>query len=118
MRTPKVCHWQLASHPRPTIVIVRRENWACTVRINKKIAGRIVNDWLVVFEESGHLPQVEERATLRTKQRRARKELYSLRSVAMTSMIYNVRLLEKKFNAPNRYCYRSRPVPNMRMPDH
>lgn len=45
----------------PTLVTVGRADWACTVERSKEIALKIEDASLVVFERSGHSPQVEEK---------------------------------------------------------
>lgn len=45
----------------PTLITVGRADWACTVERSEKIASEIASASLVVFERSGHSPQVEEK---------------------------------------------------------
>ena len=44
----------------PTLVVVGRHDWRTPVSASEDIARRIPNAELVVFEESGHSPQLEE----------------------------------------------------------
>ena len=54
----------------PVLVTVGRHDWVTPVSMSETIADRVPDGRLVVFEESGHSPQVEEReaflATVRT----------------------------------------------------
>jgi proline iminopeptidase len=52
---------QLPSITAPTLVTVGRYDWVTPVRAAETIASLIPNAKLVVFEKSGHSPQVEER---------------------------------------------------------
>lgn len=45
----------------PTLVTVGRADWACTVERNEVIAAGVPNSTFVIFERSGHAPQVEEK---------------------------------------------------------
>ncbi len=52
---------QLPSVPVPTLVTVGRKDWVTPVSSSETIAALMPNAELVVFERSGHSPQVEER---------------------------------------------------------
>jgi len=52
---------QLPSITVPTLVTVGRYDWVTPVRAAETIASLIPNAKLVVFEKSGHSPQIEER---------------------------------------------------------
>ena len=45
----------------PTLVTVGRRDWVTPVSSSETIAALMPNAELVVFEQSGHSPQVEER---------------------------------------------------------
>lgn len=45
----------------PTLITVGRADWACTVERSEALAAGIPNSTLIIFEKSGHSPQVEER---------------------------------------------------------
>ena len=45
----------------PTLVMVGREDWITPVSSAQTIAQLLPNAELVIFEESGHSPQTEER---------------------------------------------------------
>lgn len=51
---------QLPSLTFPTLVTVGRADWVTTVEASETIASLIPNSKLVVFEKSGHSPQIEE----------------------------------------------------------
>lgn len=50
----------LPTVPCPTLVTVGRADWVTTVESSETIASLIPNSKLVIFEKSGHSPQVEE----------------------------------------------------------
>ena len=45
----------------PTLVTVGRADWVCTVERSEAIASRVPDSTLIIFERSGHSPQVEEK---------------------------------------------------------
>jgi proline iminopeptidase len=51
---------QLPSVTAPTLITVGRTDWITPVSCSEKIAALIPNSSLVVFEESGHSPQIEQ----------------------------------------------------------
>ncbi len=51
---------RLPSITAPTLVTVGRDDWITPVAASEQVAGLIPNARLVVFEESGHSPQLEE----------------------------------------------------------
>ncbi|MEU7880183.1 alpha/beta fold hydrolase [Microbispora bryophytorum] len=51
---------QLPSVTCPTLVTVGRHDWVTPVSSSETIASLVPNSTLVVFEESGHSPQIEE----------------------------------------------------------
>ena len=53
---------QLASMTMPTLVIAGRHDWVTPVGESELIAAGIPGSELVVFEESGHMPFIEEQA--------------------------------------------------------
>ena len=44
----------------PTLIVVGRHDWITPVEASKELAGLLPNSELVVFENSGHSPQLEE----------------------------------------------------------
>jgi proline iminopeptidase len=51
---------QLPTVTAPTLITVGRTDWITPVSCSQTIADLIPNSHLVVFEESGHSPQIEE----------------------------------------------------------
>ncbi|MCU1526027.1 MAG: hydrolase, partial [Microbacteriaceae bacterium] len=51
---------QLPSVTAPTLITVGRTDWITPVSCSEKIAALVPNSSLVVFEESGHSPQIEQ----------------------------------------------------------
>jgi proline iminopeptidase len=51
---------KLPSVAAPTLITVGRTDWITPVSCSEKIAALIPNSTLVVFEESGHSPQIEQ----------------------------------------------------------
>lgn len=52
---------RLSSIQVPTLVLVGRHDWITPLEASEEIAAHIPNSKLVVFERSGHSPQIEER---------------------------------------------------------
>ena len=63
-RQPTNPRWratQLPAVTAPTLVTVGRRDWVTPVSAAETIASLMPNAKLVVFEKSGHSPQIEER---------------------------------------------------------
>lgn len=56
------CRAELARIACPTLVMVGRHDWICPMDQGEEIARLVPGAELAVFEESGHSPQIEERA--------------------------------------------------------
>ena len=56
------CRAELARIACPTLVMVGRHDWICPMDQGEEIARLVTGAELAVFEESGHSPQIEERA--------------------------------------------------------
>jgi proline iminopeptidase len=52
---------RLQSITVPTLVLVGRHDWITPLQASEEIARHIPNGRLVIFDKSGHAPQVEER---------------------------------------------------------
>ena len=56
------CRAELARIACPTLVMVGRHDWICPMDQGEEIARLVPGAELAVFEQSGHSPQIEERA--------------------------------------------------------
>jgi proline iminopeptidase len=56
------CRAELSRISCPTLVAVGRHDWICPVDQAEEIARLVPGAELAVFEQSGHSPQIEERA--------------------------------------------------------
>jgi proline-specific peptidase len=63
----------------PTLVLVGRHDWITPLEASEEIAREIPNSRLVVFERSGHSPQIEERDKFLTEVRRFLAEVLPVR---------------------------------------
>lgn len=56
------CRAELARIACPTLIAVGRHDWICPVDQSEEIARLVPGARLAIFEQSGHSPQIEERA--------------------------------------------------------
>ena len=56
------CRAELPRIACPTLVAVGRHDWICPVDQAEEIARLVPGSELAVFDQSGHSPQIEERA--------------------------------------------------------
>ncbi|MCY0900284.1 MAG: alpha/beta fold hydrolase [Firmicutes bacterium] len=63
----------------PTLVLVGRHDWITPVAASEEIAAHIPHSRLVIFERSGHSPQIEERDAFLAEVRQFLREVFSPR---------------------------------------